>query len=208
VIVLPVRPDAPDPEVVRETAEVLLRGGIVAFPTDTLYGLSCALMDPSAVEFLHRLKRRPPKLSVISLVAEPDDIDPLVEDIPEVAIDLMARFWPGPLSIIFRASPLVPERVQGEGGTVALRVPKHALSHELLRAVGGPVVSSSANVSGQPPARDAAEVVRAFGNQLDVVLDGGPATSTEPTTLVDVSRGRIEVLRRGILDVSALLGRP
>jgi L-threonylcarbamoyladenylate synthase len=208
MLVLPVRPDAPDSEVVREAAEVLLRGGIVAFPTDTLYGLSVALMDPSAVEFLHRLKRRPPKLSVISLLPDPDDIHPLVADVPEVAQALIDRFWPGPLSIVFKASPLVPERVQGEGGTIALRVPKHALSHEILRAVGGPVVSSSANVSGEPPARSADEVIAAFGNQLDVVLDGGPAAASEPTTLVDVSKGRIEVLRRGAIDVGALLGRP
>jgi L-threonylcarbamoyladenylate synthase len=203
-----VDPDHPDPEIVRETAEVLLRGGIVAFPTDTLYGLSVALMDPAAVEFLHRLKRRPPKLSVISLIPEPGDVHPLVADVPEVASQLMERFWPGPLSLVFKASPLVPERVQGEGGTIALRVPKHPLSQEILRAVGGPVVSSSANVSGFPPATTAEEVVAAFGNQLDVVLDGGPAAAGAPTTLVDVSKGRIDVLRQGILDVGSLLGRP
>ena len=207
MLVLEVDPQSPDPAVVREAAEVLLRGGIVAFPTDTLYGLSVALMDPSAVEYLHRLKRRPPKLSVISLLPDADDIHPLVADVPEAAQLLMDRFWPGPLSLVFKASPLVPERVQGEGGTIALRVPKHALSHELLRAVGGPVVSSSANVSGRPPAKNAGEVIAAFGNQLDVVLDGGPATTTEPTTLVDVSKGRVEVLRQGGIDVKAVLGR-
>ena len=207
MIVLPVRPDAPDPAAVREAAEALLRGGIVAFPTDTVYGLSVALMDPAAVEFLHRLKRRPPDLSVISLVADPDDIHPLVADVPEVAQHLIERFWPGPLSIVFKASPLVPESVLGGGGTVALRVPKHALSHELLRAVGGPLVSSSANLSGQPPARDAEEVIAAFGNQLDVILDGGPTQGTQPTTLVDVSSGKLELLRAGALDIGALLGR-
>ena len=88
---------------------------------------------------------------------------------------LIARYWPGPLSLIFRAAPIVPPRVRGAGGTVALRCPKDTLCQKLLTRIGGPVVSSSANLSGQPPAQSAEDVLRIFGNQLDLVLDGGPA---------------------------------
>jgi len=200
--ILPIDPFHPARAPVVEAAEAVLRGGVIAFPTDTIYGLSCSLMDPSAVEFVYRLKKRPSHLSVIALIPERDAIHPLVDAVPEVAEALMRRFWPGPLSIIFRASPLVPTRVRGERGTVALRVPKHPLCHALLEAVGGPLVSSSANLSGQPPCADVPEIVSVFGNQIDVILDGGRTVETVPSTVVDVSGGRIVVVRAGAVDLS------
>jgi L-threonylcarbamoyladenylate synthase len=205
--VFTIDPLAPQPEPVREAAEAILRGGVIAFPTDTVYGLSCSLMDPAAVEFVYRLKKRPSHLSVIALLPEPDAVHPLVDALPEIGEALIKRFWPGPLSIIFKASNLVPLRVRGERGTIALRVPKHPLCQALLAAVGGPLVSSSANLSGQPPCADAQELRRVFGNQLDVVLDGGPSAASVPSTVVDVSSGRLELVREGAVDVSAYLKR-
>lgn len=204
--ILAIDPAAPAREPVHAAAEVVLRGGVVAFPTDTVYGLSCSLMDPLAVEFVYRLKRRPGHLSVIALIAEPEAVHTLVTEVPEVAEALMRRFWPGPLSIIFRASPLVPLRVRGERETVALRVPRHPLCAALLEAVGGPLVSSSANHSGQPPCADALEIVRVFGNQIDAILDGGRLAPTLPSTVVDVSSGRAELVRPGAVDVSDYIG--
>jgi L-threonylcarbamoyladenylate synthase len=202
-----VDPAKPEPGPVQEAAEAVLRGGVIAFPTDTVYGLSCSLMDPAAVEFVYRLKRRPSHLSVIALLPEADAVHPLVETLPEIGETLMKRFWPGPLSIIFQASSLVPLRVRSERGTIALRVPKHPLCQALLAAVGGPLVSSSANLSGQPPCNDAGEIQRVFGNQLDVLLDGGPSAANVPSTVVDVSSGRIELVRAGAVDVGAYLKR-
>ncbi|MEP7029179.1 MAG: L-threonylcarbamoyladenylate synthase [Candidatus Eisenbacteria bacterium] len=204
--ILPIDPWAPAREPVRAAAEVVLGGGVIAFPTDTVYGLSCSLMDPAAVEFVYRLKRRPAHLSVIALIHEADAIHPLVDAVPEVAEALMRRYWPGPLSIIFRASPLVPLRVRGERGTVALRVPDHPLCERLLEAVGGPLVSSSANLSGQAPCVDALEIVRVFGNQIDIVLDGGASPERLPSTVVDVSSGRAELVRAGAVDISGFIG--
>ena len=199
-------PENPDEQALLAAAEAVLRGGVIAFPTDTLYGLGCSLFDVSAVEMVARLKRRDPSLAVISLIPDPAQVYGLAEDISEVAQRLIARFWPGPLSLIFRASPVVPERVRGAGRTIALRVPKDRLCERLLDRIGGPVVSSSANLTGQPPARTAEEVVRIFGNQLDLVIDGGPRTGGVPSTLVDVSGGRPRLLRAGALDVRGELG--
>jgi L-threonylcarbamoyladenylate synthase len=123
-----------------------------------------------------------------------------------VAERIMTRFWPGPLSLIFLAAPIVPVRVRGAGGTVALRCPRDTLCERLLDRIGGPVVSSSANLSGQRPAETAEEVVRIFGNQLDLVIDGGPRHGGLPSTLVDVSGARPRLLRRGVIDVTADLG--
>lgn len=203
--ILKIDPLEPDVATLDIAAESVLRGGVIAFPTDTLYGLSCSLLDPSAVEMLARLKRRDPSYAVISLIPSPDLAWALAYEVPPAAERLIRACWPGPLSIILPASGFVPERVRGNGATVALRCPNDRLSQALLERIGGPIVSSSANLSGQPPAETVEDVVRYFGNQLDLVLDGGPRRGGLPSTLVDCSGPRPKLLRRGALDVSALL---
>jgi tRNA threonylcarbamoyl adenosine modification protein (Sua5/YciO/YrdC/YwlC family) len=204
--VLTVDADNPSDQALLAAAEAVLRGGVIAFPTDTVYGLGCSLFDVNAVEMVARLKRRDPSLAVISLIPEARQVEGLAAEITDVARRLMQRYWPGRLSLIFRAAPIVPARVRGAGGTIALRVPADRLCQRLLDTIGGPVVSSSANLSGQPPAETAEEVLRVFGNQLDLVIDGGPRRGNVPSTLVDVSGPRPRLLRRGDLDITADLG--
>ena len=204
--VVKVDPENPDEGVLLEAAEAVLRGGVIAFPTDTLYGLGCSLFDVSAVEMVARLKRRDPSLAVISLIPEGRQVYGLAREVNEVAEALMLRFWPGPLSLIFLAAAIVPARVRGAGGTVALRCPRDTLCERLLDRIGGPVVSSSANLSGQRPAQTAEEVVRIFGNQLDLVIDGGPRHGGQPSTLVDVSGPRPRLLRRGVIELPPDMG--
>jgi len=198
--------DHPDLRVLRAAAEVVLRGGVIGFPTDTLYGLGCSLFDVEAVRMVARLKRRDPSLAVISLIPESRQAYGLAGEVKPVAERLVERFWPGPLSLIFRAAPIVPARVRGAGGTVALRCPKDDLCRRLLGVIGGPVVSSSANLSGQRTAETAEEVLQIFGNQLDLVIDGGPRRGGVASTLVDVSGDRPRLLRRGAVEVTAELG--
>src|SRR5258706_10438207 len=119
-----VAPANPGESALRAAAEAVLRGGVIAFPTDTLYGLGCSLFDVMAVEMVARLKRRDPSLAVISLIRDPRQAHGLASEVSEVAERLMARYWPGPLSLIFHAGAIVPPRVRGAGGTVALRCPK------------------------------------------------------------------------------------
>jgi len=195
----------PDEGALLAAAEAVLRGGVIAFPTDTLYGLGCSLFDVSAVEMVARLKRRDRSLAVISLIPDPSQAIGLAQEVSDVADRLMRRYWPGPLSLIFIAAPIVPARVRGAGGTVALRCPMDTLCQRLLERIGGPVVSSSANLSGQRPAETAEELVRIFGNQLDLVIDGGPRR-LRSSTLVDVSGPKPRLLRHGPLDVRAELG--
>jgi L-threonylcarbamoyladenylate synthase len=204
--ILNVDPKAPDRAVLDAAAEAILSGGVIAFPTDTLYGLGCSLFEVHAVENIARLKRRDPRHAVISLIPVPDQAWALASEVHPLAGRLIERYWPGPLSLILHASRLVPAAVQGAGGTVALRCPNDPLSRALLGRIGGPVVSSSANISGRPPAESAAEVVEYFGNQLELVLDGGERRGGVPSTLVDVTGTRAKLLRRGALDVTEMLG--
>ncbi len=201
-----VDPENPDEIALIRVAEEVLRGGVVAFPTDTIYGLACSLFDAQAVEFLGRLKRRDRTHAFISLIPESLQAWGLAAEVSVLAEKLIDRYWPGPLSLIFRASPLVPVRVLGRGGTIALRCPRDTLCQRILERIGGPVVSSSANLSGHPPAESAQDVMTVFGNQLDVLLDGGPRRARPPSTLVDVSGERPRLLRRGAIDVTADLG--
>ncbi len=201
-----VDPERPDEQALLAAAETVLRGGIIAFPTDTVYALGCSLFDVGAVELVARLKRRDPGRAVISLISDPQAVYGLCSEVSPIAERLMSRYWPGPLSLIFKAASIVDPRVRGKGGTVALRLPKHRLSQDLISNIGGPVVASSANLTGQPPALTAAGVMQIFGNQVDLVLDGGPLTGGMASTLVDVSDPRPRLLRRGILDVTADLG--
>jgi len=198
-------PERPDVTLLMEAAECVLRGGVIGYPTDTLYGLGCALFDVAAVEMVARVKRRDPSLAVISLIPDASQVYGLASEVPEVAERLMARFWPGPLSLIFRASSVVPARVRGAQDTVALRLPKDPLCERLLEHIGGPLVSSSANLSGQRPAETAEEVARIFGNQIDLVIDGGPRRQAS-STLVDLSGPRPRLLRQGPIDVRGELG--
>jgi L-threonylcarbamoyladenylate synthase len=206
VEILKVDSARPDRRVLDAAAEAVLRGGVIAFPTDTVYGLGCSLLDVAAVEMVGRLKRRARDHAYISLIPDPSQALGLALSVSGIAKRLIDRCWPGPLSLIFVAAEIVPMRVRGAGGTIALRCPNDVLSHALLQRIGGPVVSSSANLSGQPPAGTAEEVVATFGNQLDLVLDGGPRTGGIPSTLVDVSGPRPKLLRRGVLDVTEWLG--
>ena len=195
-----------DRRMLESAAACMMRGGVIAFPTDTVYGLGCSLFDPAAVEQVRRLKQRVPGHAFISLIPEPAQADGLALAISPVARRLIQHCWPGPLSLIFTAGGLVPSAVCGEQGTIALRCPKDPLSYALLQRFGGPVVSSSANLSGQAPATTAEEVAALFGNQLALVLDGGPRSGGVPTTLVDVSGPRPRLLRQGALDVRPWLG--
>jgi len=204
--ILRIDPEQPDETALNRIAEEVLRGGIVAFPTDTIYGLGCSLFDTDAVEMLAQIKHRARSHAFISLIPESMQAWGLAAEVSPVAERLIDRYWPGPLSLIFRASPLVPVQVLGHAGTLALRCPLDTLCQRILERIGGPVVSSSANLSGESPAESAAEVVAVFGNQLDLVLDGGPRHARPPTTLVDVSGARPRLLRRGTLDVCSELG--
>ena len=200
--VLTVDPLAPDRGAVRVAAEAVLRGGVIAFLGDAGYVLSCSIMDPSAVEFVHRLKRRTAPMAAVARVSDAEAIHTLVDSVPAVAEPLMRRHWPGLLSILFPASSLVPARVRGEGGRIALRVPRTPLPRALLDAVGGPLMASSANLTGEAAAADATAVITTFGNQIDVVLAGGPVPpGRRPATLVDVTDGQVRVLRAGAVDL-------
>lgn len=189
-------PESPDPKLVARAAELLRGGGVAAFPTDTVYGLGCSARSPRGLAGVRALKgdRASP---FILLIAARDWLDDLVRDVTPLAENLIARHWPGPLSIVLDAAPGVEAAVGT--GSVAVRLPLSRWCVSLCGALGEPVASTSANASGRPPARHAAEVVEAFGGAIDMVIDGGLSPSAEPSTLVDARGKKPVLLRAGVL---------
>ncbi len=198
--VVSVDPEAPDPGVLARAAGVLEAGGLVAFPTETFYGLGAAALDADAVRRVFVVKGRPESHPLLVLV----DDEAAAERIAEVgprARALMARYWPGALTLVLRARPHVPAEVTAGTGTIGVRVPAHAVPRGLARALGGPVTAPSANPTGAAPPTTVREVLGYFDVRLALVLDGGATAGGLPSTVLDVTVEPPRVVRAGAVRV-------
>ena len=194
--VIRVDPAAPDGAVLGEAAAVLKHGGVVAFPTETFYGLGAAALDRRAVRRIFELKGRPETKPLLVLV----DSIVMAGTVAEVgarARALAARHWPGALTLVLRARPHVPAEVTAGTGTIGVRVSPHPVAQGLVRALGGPVTAPSANPSGLEPPTTAAGVLAHFEGAVEMVLDGGPTPGGDPSTVLDLTVEPPQVLRQG-----------
>ena len=192
---------------VSEASDMLRRGGLVAVPTETVYGLAANARDESAVEMIYEVKGRPPVKPLSLLVPGRGALDEYGVDVPAGAYTLAEKFWPGPLTIVLRAKPgAVPGVVLAGGDTVGLRCPDHRLTLALLRQSGLALATPSANPSGAPPPKTAGEVLSYFDGKIDGVVDGGPCGIGEASTVFDMSRTPYRVLRQGALPLSEIAG--
>lgn len=182
-------------------ADILRGGGLVAFPTDTVYGIGCRVGDPAALERLFAAKARPPERQVPVLIADANAAHALGLGLDERAEALAARFWPGPLTLV------LPRTDAGDPPTLGVRVPDHPVTRELLGRAG-PLATSSANRSGEPEARTPAEVITAFAgvDELDLVVDGGPTPGGVASSVVDLSVTPARLLRESALSRTELEG--
>lgn len=191
--VLPAR----DSAAIALAAEALQRGEVVALPTDTVYGLGAAVFHEAAVQALYEVKGRPEAKAIPLLLGDPGDVAAVAREVPPVAERLMARFWPGPLTLVLPARAEVPAIVRAGGPTVAVRVPDHTAARALIQAVGAPLAVTSANRSGAPDALAAGEVLRQLGSRLHWLLDGGRSPGGRASTVVDVSVEPPAIRRHG-----------
>lgn len=198
--VIAVDPQRPDPAVIARAAEVLRAGGLVAFPTETVYGLGARADSDEAVRGVFAAKGRPSFNPLIAHVATIEQARPLASSWPPVAELLAARFWPGPLSLVLPRSGLgVCDAATGGGPTVAVRVPSHPVARALLDAVDFPVAAPSANRYQQLSPTTAAHVLKGLDGRVDLILDGGPTPYGIESTVVDVTRDPPRLLRHGSL---------
>jgi L-threonylcarbamoyladenylate synthase len=187
-----------DPSHIARGAERLRAGDVIAFPTDTLYAVAARAADRAAVARLYEVKQRPSGQPMVWLVLDRAQVERFAL-VSTAASGLMARFWPGPLTLV------LPARDTSDGPTIAVRAPDHDVALALLRALGEPIASSSANPAGQPPPVDADQVIAGLGDRLDVVLDGGPCRIGQPSTILDLSGATPRILRQGAIPASELI---
>ncbi len=207
--VLPVDPLLPDPDSIARAAEVLRQGGLVAFPTETVYGLGAHALDAAAVQRIFIAKGRPASNPVIIHIAELDQVHALASSWPETAARLAERFWPGPLTLVLPRRDAVPDVVTAGGPTVAIRLPAHPVALALLRASGIPIAAPSANRSMELSPTLAWHVLRGLDGLIDLVLDGGPTVGGLESTVIDVSVSPVRLLRPGLVtpaEIEAIVG--
>ncbi|MBN2099206.1 MAG: threonylcarbamoyl-AMP synthase [Dehalococcoidia bacterium] len=208
--VMKVSPKAPQKRLILTAAEALRRGGLVAFPTETVYGLGADAFNAEAVKQIFVAKGRPLDNPVIVHIASVADLKALTSHVPERASLLIDRFWPGPLTLILRKSPDVPDDVTGGLDTVAVRMPQNKIALALIKALGHPIAAPSANLSGRPSGTTAGHVLQDFAGKIDMILDGGPVAVGLESTVLDLSRKPPAILRPGAItqeDLEPFLGR-
>ena len=192
-------------------AEILQRGEVVAFPTETVYGLGACLFDEKAIQKLFVLKGRPSDNPLIAHIAKLEDLSRIARNIPKEAYQLADKFWPGPLSIILEANPEVPSIARAGLPSIAVRMPAHPLALALIEKAGQPLVAPSANLSGKPSATKAEHVLHDFGDKV-TILDGGPCDKGLESTVLDLRNPKVpRVLRPGHISrerLSEALGCP
>jgi len=192
-----------------KAADILKAGGLVAVPTETVYGLAGNGLDEIAVQEIYEVKGRPAVKPLSLMVSGKEDMALYCEDVPEAAYTLADKFWPGPLTIVMKARSIVPEIVRAGGETVGLRCPDHPLTLETIKLAGIPLAAPSANPSGEESPKDADKVMEYFSGKIAAVIDGGKCGIGHESTLIDLSRTPYRILRQGALPeneiVSALL---
>ncbi|MBN1333893.1 MAG: threonylcarbamoyl-AMP synthase [Synergistales bacterium] len=194
----------PDISLISEAAQIIRRGGLVAFPTETVYGLGANAMDEDAVLSIFRAKGRPADNPLIVHVHSLDQLDGIVSSVTPLAEKLMHNFWPGPLTLVISSRKSLPSVVTAGLDTVAVRMPSNPIARELIRISGVPIAAPSANRSGRPSPTDAGAVFQDLAGSIDLILDAGPTYVGVESTVVDVTGQEIILLRPGGTSLEAL----
>lgn len=194
----------PEPFHIEEAAKMIKAGGLVAFPTETVYGLGADALRAEAVEKVFEAKGRPADNPLIIHIAHEDHLFNLIDEMPAKGSKLAKAFWPGPLTLVVKRTFLVPDNVAAHLDTVAVRMPNHPVALALVKAVGGGIVGPSANLSGKPSPTTAQHVLEDLRGKVHLILDAGPTTIGVESTVVDVTVDPPLILRRGGLPVEAI----
>ena len=197
-------PLAPRRDPLAEAVAILRRGGVIAFPTDTLYGLGADALNEAAVEQVFVVKGRPQGMPLPVLIADLDQISRVADPVPPLARTLAERFWPGALTLVVPRAAWVPALVGSRGWKVGVRLPDHPVPRQLARLLGGPIIGTSANRSGGPDPLTAEDVARQLGADVPCILRDGPPPGGRASTVLDITGPRPRVLRQGSISLDEL----
>lgn len=194
-------PGAGFDEALDRAKQILLSGGIVAFPTESFYGLAVNIMNDNAIRRLYSIKGRQKNQPILILIPNRNSLGKYVEEIPEIALKIMDRYWPGGLTLIFKANDKISPLLTAGTGKIGIRLSGHNVATGLSRAVGYPITGTSANKSGQPACINAGEVYDAIGKELDLILDGGETKGDKESTILDVTVDPPLLIREGMVRI-------
>jgi tRNA threonylcarbamoyl adenosine modification protein (Sua5/YciO/YrdC/YwlC family) len=193
-----------DPDMIPAVTEAIQRGELVILPTDTVYGVGASVFDEEAIQRLFFVKQRSGEKGIPILLADESDLEKVAASVPPLARNLMTRFWPGPLTLVLPKRKDLPPSIS-ETESVAVRMPDHEVGREIIRAAGGTLATTSANLSGNAPAKSAWEALRELAGAVAIVVDDGPSGGQMASTVVDCTGDRIRILRHGPVTMEALL---
>jgi len=197
--VIEINPAKPQDALIRRAVVVLQAGGVVAFPTETFYGLAVDAMNDEAIGRIFRIKGRTFTNPIALIAGDESGIGALVAEIPVAARRLMRAFWPGPLTLLFSASPRISPRLTAGTGKIGIRISSHPIAAGLAMLLGKPITATSANLSGAPECSAAAEVLTSLGDRVDLVIDGGATPGGKGSTLLDITADPPVCLREGAI---------
>ncbi|NLD39390.1 MAG: threonylcarbamoyl-AMP synthase [Desulfatiglans sp.] len=183
----------------KHAGDVLLSGGVVAFPTESFYGLAVDTQNDRAIEKLFSLKQRDRHNPILIILPEKEELKKYVADIPEQAVKLINAFWPGGLTLVLNAGSAISPLLTADTSKIGVRLSSHTVATGLARSIGRPVTGTSSNISGQPPCTRADEVYDSFGTSIDLIIDNGPTAGGKGSTILDVTVDPCVVIREGMV---------
>jgi len=202
--ILRIDPLNPDFDAVCTVAHEIIHGRVIIYPTDTIYGIGADACNPDAVERVFRTKKRDVGKPILVLVNSVQMALRLVEDVPDTAKVLIDKLWPGPLTLVFRASPSLPQKLTGTTGTIGIRFPQHPFCLQVLKMCNRPITSTSANISAEDQSASIKTIAETFESVVDLIVDAGDLQSAVPSTIVDVTGPRPKIIRAGALSQAKL----
>jgi len=187
-----------------EARKILLQGGVIAFPTDTFYGLGVDPFNREAVERIFEIKAREKNKPLLLLISAKEQLETLAKTITPAHSMLMQKFWPGPLTLLFEPCSVIPQNVSANSNRIGIRQPGNSMTRNLISTLGQPITAPSANLSGEEPPVTAEQVQKSLGNHVDLILDGGTCPGGEPSTLVDAVETPVKLVRPGAIPFSKI----
>ena len=204
-LILKVCADNSENEIIRNAAAIISRGGVIAYPTETIYGLGADATNEQAIRKIFEIKGRNFSNPVSLIIGRREDVHPLVRAIPKTAQKLMDAFWPGPLTIVFEAAGCVSPLLTAKTGKIGIRLSGHDGARQIALAAGKPLTATSANLSGLPECATADEVIAQIGDRLDAVVDLGNTSGTAGSTIIDTTTEQPVILRAGVISREEIL---
>lgn len=195
--VLKINSEKPQRKIIKITVEIIEKGGIIIFPTETVYGIGTLMNNKKAISQIYQLRKRPKNKALLILIAQKKDLKKYARDISSTARKIINKFWPGPLTLIFKKNKKVPNFVTAGKKTIAIRMPENKFLLALIKKLGQPIVAPSANLSGKKPPLTAKGTFKDFFGKVDLILDGGLTKYKKESTILDLTQRSLKIIRMG-----------